>query len=984
MINVEKFIDKNVNKKDNVTKLSPGLNQGEKFKHYQMRLQNNLDKKHINNINQLEGFDNMIDKSDNNNLGYHNTKTINDNSDKQIVDNLRNEYQDTLIEYKKLLGQLNGTTTNFLDRVNPNNPYIGKNIGFSNGIKFYVTKQGIAKLIPDQNIWDSLNIEKDYIKLDIPWSNDYNIQGAQISTVPPLIVGTPLKYGQSVGNEGSNVFVNKLLPDNISPTYMGCYATSPNNDNMTFIGNKPSLNDVSIQNGTFDQPILKKNTYKNITSSSEVPGWYFKGAILLNNSKELGYPIPYPNGNQCVSIKNTNYISQVINLTIDLIYTIKFSACGRNCCTKPTTTNPIKIDLCDSNNKVITTIYQTTPPVNKWTTYSTTFTVNKSQNYNLKISGTNSTGDRSTAIQDITLNGNYYGTGDYTYEECKIAAVNNGYQYFALQNVNVNTSKGYCAVSNDSPSVTQYGESLIPNKLIILWQTNKLGTGNIATLSKTGALDVVDSTGKSIYSTPSSNAKPSNYLGCYGDKKDRAMHLHNDGSQKYTNADCQKIAKNNGYKYYGLQNSTTGKNAQCAVSNDLNKSTQYGRATNCTKISDGSYSGGGWSNAIYNTTLPESNYYLILQDDGNMCIYRGTGPDDNQGIIWSSNTTGKVLSSNPLMVSSKNKFGKNWMISDSTLAPGDFISSTKGDLVLMMQTDGNLVLYTYDMEVNCKKMNDQNMGGGNYANAAYNIGMNSIPSNMGSVGFIDEDSNLYLYPSDNQTLTNSYSSIEGINSPENDIEGSAFSDATLESCEKACNSISDCAGFALNIDNTYNKTCWPKSKSMYPFGGTSKPDKSINLYIRNKTPLTPPNGVSKNTNNIDSITYQNYFKSDDKLQNKYGLSNVTDIQKQQLDQVETKLNLLSKQINGFTSKFKDGSTDLENTNKTNTSGLNSYLKDLNKTNENIIGLTNYNSNGVNNILNDSDIVVLQKNYNYLFWSILTTATVLVSINILKK
>jgi len=36
------------------------------------------------------------------------------------------------------------------------------------------------------------------------------------------------------------------------------------------------------------------------------------------------------------------------------------------------------------------------------------------------------------------------------------------------------------------------------------------------------------------------------------------------------------------------------------------------------------------------------------------------------------------------------------------------------------------------------------------------------------------------------------------------------------------------------------------------------------------------------------------------------------------------------------------------------------------------------------ILNDSDIVVLQKNYSYLFWTILATGTVLVTMNIAKK
>ena len=38
---------------------------------------------------------------------------------------------------------------------------------------------------------------------------------------------------------------------------------------------------------------------------------------------------------------------------------------------------------------------------------------------------------------------------------------------------------------------------------------------------------------------------------------------------------------------------------------------------------------------------------------------------------------------------------------------------------------------------------------------------------------------------------------------------------------------------------------------------------------------------------------------------------------------------------------------------------------------------------INNILNDSDIYVLQQNYNYLFWAILASGMLLVSMNVLK-
>ena len=57
-----------------------------------------------------------------------------------------------------------------------------------------------------------------------------------------------------------------------------------------------------------------------------------------------------------------------------------------------------------------------------------------------------------------------------------------------------------------------------------------------------------------------------------------------------------------------------------------------------------------------------------------------------------------------------------------------------------------------------------------------------------------------------------------------------------------------------------------------------------------------------------------------------------------------------------------------------------YYKDI-KTTNNKIGTFDTN---VDNIMNDSDIIVLQKNYDYLFWSIIAVTTVIISMNIVKK
>lgn len=985
------FSDEKIKSKESIVKnktlISKSLKQGKKFKKYQNNITNDLVKDAII-LSDKEGFSNNNENA----TGLtEQTKAIIEKNNytgqqqQQNLDNLRQEYQDTLQEYENLLEQINGTVTGYIDRTNPNNPYLNKVVSFTSGQTAYVTNQGIVKLIPSNQIWKSLNIAQSIqVKLNIPWQSSYTTSGTQIPTNPPLISGSPVISGQSLGNEGSNVFVNEFLPPSVKPSYMGCYAANSNNNNMTFIGGSPSnLTGAKIQNGNFSQPILSNNSYQYLPNSSQVPGWYFN-ACLINNSSAWGYSMPYPSGNQCVSIQNTQYICATLTLNTGVNYTITFSACSRNCCNNPNVGNPINLQLYTNLNAFISTIANFTPsPVNKWQNYSYTFTVPTTQTYKLYFSGSNTSGDQSTAIANVSLNGGNTSTGTYSYNDCKQAAIQQGYQYFALQNVNTTSNLGFCAVSNSQPAITQYGISMVPNKLVVLWSSNTGGqTGNSATLSVTGALQVINSSGQAVYSTPSNNANPSNYLGCYGDGKNRAMSVaYSGGSQKFNNSQCQQAAQQSGYQYYGLQNSTSGTNAQCFLSNNLSQTMSYGAATNCTQISNGSWSGGGWSNAVYNTNSPQSNYFLILQNDGNMCIYRGTGPNNNQGFIWATGTNGKTQTANPNAAASLGKYGQNWIASGSTLAPGDFVGSSNGNLQLVMQSDGNLVLYTFQMETNCQKMSNGNMGGGVGANASYNIGMKSVNSNMGKLAYIDGDSNLNVYPTSNKKYNNTYKTIiQNSNTQGNDIQGGAFNNATVETCQTACNNNNSCAGFVFN---TNGNICYPKTNSMYPFGGQINSDNNSTIYIRDLQPSSPPIGVSQNTISTDTITYKNY-KTGGGIDKSYGLSKATSVQKQQIQQLQTKINLLSNAISGTTTNFQEGTISAEKQSNKNDIGIENYLGDIQQTNNDIVSVSNQNSGSIQNILNDSDIVVLQKNYKYLLWSILAAGTVLVSMNVVKK
>ncbi len=231
------------------------------FKKYQNKIEHSLEKS-AEILSGKEGFTDMEGKS----LTKQTDNVISNNNylnQQQIIDNLRKEYQNTTKQYEDLVNKISGNLTSYVDRVNPKNQYLNKVVQFTTGDICYVTSQGIVKYIPSSDIWKSTNISQSIqAKLNIPYLKAYSTPGTQIPTNPPLISGTELQTGQSVGNEGSNVFVNKFLPSDITPKYMGCYAANSSNDNMTFsyIDYRQSVQSLT-RNDTIDQP---RNNVRNI------------------------------------------------------------------------------------------------------------------------------------------------------------------------------------------------------------------------------------------------------------------------------------------------------------------------------------------------------------------------------------------------------------------------------------------------------------------------------------------------------------------------------------------------------------------------------------------------------------------------------------------------------------------------------------------------------------------------------------------------
>ena len=550
--------------------------------------------------------------------------------------------------------------------------------------------------------------------------------------------------------------------------------------------------------------------------------------------------------------------------------------------------------------------------------------------------------------------------GSYTFSQCETAAIQQGYQFFALQNANETTGIGYCAVSNDNNSIIANGNAY---KFIPLWSSNTSGQPvSYAVLSKNGTLTVCDTDGKAYFTTP-------NGVSC---------------EQVYSNSPNIDAAGND----LGFFTNQTVTSCQQMCSNEPNCNgfvMETPSNTNCwLKAGDLNNLTNNNNRTIYKKTVDTSNcnYFISLQDDGNMCLYKGIPNTSDITNIWCSYTNGKQQESNNNYTLTASKYGMPFLKNDQLLNKGDWVCSENGKLLLIMQNDGNLVLYTF--QINCFK-NNNNYLGGNLANALYNIGEIGIKSNMSQLGFIDPNSELHKYPASNIKYANNYSlNMENIDITGNDIPNSSFGDcSTVNDCMSACNTTPDCSSFVYDLTGP-TPVCKPKNITDI-FNTNSFENKiGTNAYIRDKEAINIPQGISKSVNNIDTIKYNNYTTTegfDLQQKSQFGLINLTSVQKQQLEQLEDRLKQLSIQLDSNNNDLSENNNNLNNQIKKYTS---QFTKKINEATDINTKIHNFNtSNNIDNILKETEIKTLQENYRYMLWSILAIIAVLTAINIKK-
>jgi hypothetical protein len=909
----------------------------------------------------------------------------------QQLDDIRQKQQqfNNLLQQYKSLQQ--STNSSYLEAISrSNSQYLNKNIAFNNGTKAYVTNRGIVKPYGSDEIYNNTigknGCPKDFVSLDIPWSSEY-IKGSTIPLKPSLIVGSNMVQGESCGNEGLNVVASKLT-NSIQSSYIGCYNNKPKSSNILAI---PIMNASNESNGfkvSASSTYLNSNNYGpwcafdqnkdtfwhsevyyddktgkyngtnsiSITNVGEIRGEYLQVNAPTNNKMTITQYSILPRLDDDLFKYRSPNTWYIIGIKDNQLYQIdkqqnqSFNGSPKSYNIATPGAYDGYILLVEKVGNEDQSVTRSSTQIAEWSLYTNT-------DYSL-------TDDKlgMTMVTDPNLN---------SFDNCQDYALRNGYKYFSY-----GTNK--CSVSNDISRIEAYGDASSSFTDIPLWSLNS-GTSDstnyYSQISSSGQLSIFDNNGLTIISA-----------------NDGVNDCENGGKSQIISAtyggNCQQPIGNVTDKVINDYKCNKVKSCSIPISNSNFLTTNT--SANCTNSFDIEYKCGGNSftrnlaNAEGQTMILDCshyinkycNFYVILQDDGNLCIYRGKDPSDNRGLVWSSRTSGQQQTPNPNWLSNKSKYGRNYLKLGETLLSGEWLGSNDGSTRLLMQTDGNLVLYTSNAELGCKKTTNDKMYGTDTINAVYQLNTIGNRGSLGKVAYIDTDSNLKEYPNEMLKYVNDYQIYPNMatNSNVNDINVLQVEDEN--NCKSSCNSLADCAGYVYQGSS---KTCWLKNGIE---SGNNIYSNGNNLGIRKRGLLNSQKSCNTKIVDIDTIQYDNYVRG----------SNMTSDTECNVEMPnDEELNNIRKQLTTLGGDIAKQMSELYKIDNKIYEKLNMNSEEFNKKlNEYKNVIKEYKMEGmqtmndIRGMLSDSDLQVLQSNYKYILWSILAVSVLTITINSMKK
>jgi hypothetical protein len=245
----------------------------------------------------------------------------------------------------------------------------------------------------------------------------------------------------------------------------------------------------------------------------------------------------------------------------------------------------------------------------------------------------------------------------------------------------------------------------------------------------------------------------------------------------------------------------------------------------------------GGKKAVYDCSdevdICENNpSYAVMQNDGNLAVYKGNDPTNRGAAQWSTYTGGKMSATQGTNLI--NGGFKNVLKRGESANTGQFLVNKNRNGYMNIDSDGSINILK--IELNQEKDaqgNVMGVGGDKPSFALYEINPKKPAKNLLQTGYVDIDGTLHNYPSSMTEYKNKYSKIPNKNVAVNgghDISnlGAIGKDA----CEKNCNARSDCGLYQTNSDGD----CLLKNGTAYT-SGTVQEEQGTDAYLRMKGPL---------------------------------------------------------------------------------------------------------------------------------------------------
>jgi hypothetical protein len=277
----------------------------------------------------------------------------------------------------------------------------------------------------------------------------------------------------------------------------------------------------------------------------------------------------------------------------------------------------------------------------------------------------------------------------------------------------------------------------------------------------------------------------------------------------------------------------------------------------------------------------------------------------------------------------------------------------------------------------CNAGKDGKMYGAPWTNPIYNTIEAGIMGNMGKLGYVDADSNLKEYPASMIGLGDTYQMFPNFDSPGNDLANMPKPNSTLQTCRQECTNSTDCHGAVFD---TASKNCWLKDKNVYP-NSIKTPRENLLLLTRNPA-IIGVESCNKDIKDIDSLQWSKYVNNGSKMtpDEKCGLSTEIAELKKLLDELKSILAELAEKITEKIEALQKENSNINNKMVTDQKQMSDNLITYKQINTELKNYKVASYQNINGMLNDTDTLVLQENYQYIFWSVLAIGLVIITMN----